>query len=188
MSSYYNRLYFFAVGKDYLDFVEQIQELDLNVLPAYEGGETDLLSDFDGNSRARFLSLKPMTEVREDIGGGYTPATYDVISWARGYIYKDQQLIMHWIDQSLPPFDRPNPTAEHLIKFEDARALRKTVDALRCWMKKNWVDHDGDGVFFGPEALRLHLEEGYEYGTIEFDNIPPTTYNYPDGKKLTVIK
>lgn len=148
---HFNRLYFYAAGQDYLDLVEQVEKLRLYVLPPEPGrGETDLRlpygskrEDFDGNSRLRYLSLKPMKEVRQDIGGGFTEATYDVVSWARGYIYKDRQLVGHMIHQTLPRFDRPNPTEDHVEEFEDARALRKVMSQLRRWMKKNWVDHYG---------------------------------------------
>lgn len=108
----YNRLYFYAVGQDYLDLIEQILYYDMYALPTHEIGNNDLLPDYEPIDRGRFLSLKKRKDIRIPRKSNmlFSEATYDVVSWARGYIYKDRQLVGHMIQQTLPRFKKPNPT------------------------------------------------------------------------------
>lgn len=170
----YNRLYFYAVGQDYDDLVEKLNEFGFIFLTGDNEANPNL--DFDliaSDRRLWFLSLKAKNQIRLPYKSvnHFSETTFDVASWTRGRIHK-RQLVGHMIKQTLPYFKKPNPTPLDLEIFEDARALRKAISSLRRWMKKNWIAHFEDRTPFGPEAYRLLTEEGYLSASYELDNPP----------------
>ena len=177
----YNRLYLYAVGQDYDDLLDKFDELSLHIFTQDGERSPDLdQSKSQLDTRMWYLSKKPVDEVRRSFKGGFSEATFDVASWSRGYVYKDRQIVGHMIKQTLPIFNRPNPTEAQLQEIEDAKEIRKITSRLRRWMKKNWIDHYNDGDFFGPEALKLKLEQGYSDASYELDNEPTTIYILPE--------
>ena len=159
----YKRLYFYAAELDYIALMNFINESNLYMFTNEANLDEDIsFGNIRNDKRMWYLSLKHPDNVRRNRRDGitFTSATYDVLAWRRGYVYKNH-LVGNEIEQTLPPFKKPNPSELDLIKFEDAWALRKIWNALRRWMKKNWEDPYANGDFFGPEAYRLLTEENY---------------------------
>lgn len=158
----YKRLYFYVGEKGYRDAIEKMRELNLYVFDA--SGNLDVSIDFENIRNENlnwYAALKPPNDVRRDRRDGkrFTSATYDVLHWRRGYLYKDH-IIRNDLEQTLPRFKKPNPTELDLIKFEDAKALRKVWNALHRWMKAEWVDFRSDSRYYNFEAMEL-MERGY---------------------------
>lgn len=179
----YKRLYFYAAEPDWMTLLAHMKSLGLFVFDDFGTIDTEMnFADIRDDEGTRYISLKHPNNVRRDNDGkSFTSATYDVLWWRRGYVYKNY-LIGNQIEQTLPRFRKPRPTRLDLREFEDAKELRKIWNALRRWMKNNWTDHYNNGSLFAPEALRLLLDENYLSQSYDPDWVP-TEHNIYVGEE-----
>ena len=149
---------YFATAADHVDFLNLIRSHFVHIYPA-ELHSRRSVEDFECYpGHVWCISNVPLDEIIEHPAApGFPDACNPIVRWAPATV-KDRHLVagsISWIEFSKNICQQTG--ADHRKVVEIGAVFRK----LNAWMKKNWINLDGDNFWFGPGAAHLKECLGY---------------------------
>jgi hypothetical protein len=157
-----HRFYYFAGPQDHVALRDYILSLGTILLPAVFGQVRNVeLDDFHVMRGCR-ISEQPfegLVRPRKDshLSDCLTMSNNAVLGWIRSYV-KDDWIVAGEIEWQ--PKGDFNLRGLGLDPEAD-RSIGVIYRKIKTWVRKNWMDRDGDRFYFGPQALDLVTNHGF---------------------------
>ena len=151
---------------------EQLRNLleDLNVIILPWSSKANLrFDDHPFEPRSWYLSrIDPANVIESDDGSGCPASCNPLISFGPAFVKQDKKILVSgnfsWMD-----FDE-QICSEYGVNRDDVVEIGKVFEKIRRWIRKNFRRVDGDSFWYGPDAARLRMDEGFGAGSNFSDN------------------